>query len=102
MRVTGEQVRAAMEAAEILVVPHHDCSLCGHWTNYQRVEGRLYYCSGCGCSYSQPTPRSWDDAADWINMQSDPQIRGEIQNRFGLDRPTSSPLTTDTKEPEHG
>jgi hypothetical protein len=87
MKVTGEQVRAAMIAANITHVDHHDCGGCGEMVSYSRHEDQLYFNSGCGCSWSPPQERSWDDAADWINMQGDPEWHLKIAARFGLTPP---------------
>jgi hypothetical protein len=84
--VTGEEVRAAVEAAGIQSIDHHDCRGCGYMTQYQVHDGRLYFCPGCFCGsrFSPPEPRDWGDAADWINMQSRPDVRDELRARFGL------------------
>jgi hypothetical protein len=71
--ITGEQVKQAMIAAKIRKVDHHDCGVCGYMTRYLRDGEDLYFDAGCYCTYgSEPAPRSWDSAAEWINMQSQP------------------------------
>lgn len=69
--VTGEQVRAAVMAAGLTYIPHHECSCCGEMVAYTVHDGDLYFAPGCGCSWSPQEPRTWDSAADWINMQND-------------------------------
>ena len=83
-RVTGEQVRDAMVAENIARVMHHDCGICGEWTFYERQDDHLFYSSACGCSWSQPQWCDWSDAADWINMQRNEQVRADLLARFGL------------------
>jgi len=83
--VTGAEVKAAMMEKNISVVKHHDCCICGVWVEYKRHEERLFFDSSCGCLGSDPEPREWDDAADWINMQSNPDNKKEIAARFGIE-----------------
>ena len=83
-KVTGEQVRAAMIAADITRVEHHECGFCGYMTTYQREGDQLYFDSGCNCSWGGWRPADWSDAADWLNMQSSPKWRDKIAASFGL------------------
>jgi hypothetical protein len=83
-RITGDQVRAAVEAAGITTIDHHDCGLCGAMVYYSVDGGRLYFNPGCDCRWTPREPRSWDDAADWINMQSQEPARAEVARRFGI------------------
>lgn len=86
-RVTGEQVRAAALAARIERVDRHRCSVCGYQTVYLVIGGNLFFDAGCWCPPHprDPAMRSWDSAADLIEMQTDPIRRVEIAKRFGLD-----------------
>jgi hypothetical protein len=81
--VTGAQVLEAMKAANITHVDHHDCGGCGEMVFYSRFGDQLFFNPGCGCSYSPPEPRSWDEAADYINMQND-EWRAKLKALFGL------------------
>lgn len=81
---TGEQVKAAMIAADIRRVDHHNCSGCGVMVFYFRVGEQLFFDPGCGCTRGRFEPRSWQSAAEWINMQSDPRWRDEIAASFGF------------------
>jgi hypothetical protein len=86
--VTGEQVKAAVLKAGIKQVDHHDCAGCGYMTRYVIEGDQLYFDPGCHCSrygYTMAEPRSWDSAADWINMQSRPDVAAKIAAMFGLD-----------------
>lgn len=82
--MTGEQVKEAMIAKNITYVPHHNCGGCGEMIFYSREGEQLSFNPGCGCSWSPPEPRSWDDPAYWINMQSEDHWRVDIAARFGL------------------
>lgn len=82
--VTGEQVRDAMIKANIDKVDHHKCGICKATVYFSRIGDQLYFNSGCICSYSPPEPRSWDDAAEWINMQSNKEWRLKLMQNFGL------------------
>lgn len=85
-QVSAEEVKQACIAANINHIPHHDCGGCGCWVAYQRQGENLYFNSNCGCSSfeSGPRPCNWYEAADWINMQSKPEIKVELAKRFGL------------------
>lgn len=95
-QVTGQQVKDAMIAGGITRVDHHDCGICGVMVFYFRDGEQLYFNSGCGCCWSPPQPRDWEEVANWINMQND-EWRKKIMLRFGLnddDAPTPQDLTT--------
>ena len=81
---TGDEVEAAMKAAGIARVEHHACSLCGYMTSYVIEGGRLYFDSGCNCSWGGWRPAQFDEAADWINMQDRDDIRAKLAAKFGL------------------
>jgi hypothetical protein len=83
--VNGERVKEAMIAANIAFVDHHDCAICGGMVYYVRQGDLLYFDPHCGCGGSGPLePRSWQDAADWINMQT-PEWQATIAKQFGID-----------------
>lgn len=101
--VTGEQVRAAVMAAGLTYIPHHDCGCCGEWVAYTVHDGDLYFNPACGCSWSPAEPRTWDSAADWINMQSNEDVRAELMAKFGMTpnvELTGSPLAASPAEPK--
>lgn len=90
--VTGEQVKEAVAKAGIARVDHHDCGGCGYMTAYLVVDGNLFFDPGCDCSRygpATPEPRSWDSAAEWINMQKRTgewgDIGAKIAAKFGLE-----------------
>jgi hypothetical protein len=83
--VTGEQVRVAMIANKINYVDHHECGGCGAMVYYSREGDQLYFNPQCDCGgYSSPEPREWEDAAGWINMQSNTEIKNKLAKRFGV------------------
>lgn len=59
--------------------PLRDCSLCGTWLRYEFNGNDVSFDSNCNCvSYwNPPSPRSWQDVADTVNMQND-----EVQKRM--------------------
>lgn len=89
--VTGAQVKEAAEKAGITRVDHHDCGGCGVMVYYSIHDGHLLFNPACGCSYSPPEPRSWQSAADWINMQKREGKWGDVGAKtaaqFGLTLP---------------
>jgi ribosomal protein L37AE/L43A len=95
-KVTGNQVREAMMAANITQVDHHECGICGEMTFYSREGCNLFFNAGCGCAWSPPQPREWNDAAEFINMQ-DAEWQEKLKACFGL-----LPNTTDEPRPGVG
>lgn len=86
MKVTANQLRDAAVAAGVRKIDHHDCSFCGYMVAYYVRDGELYFDSGCNCT-SNPDSfqrRSWQSAAEWINMQTDPAHARRIAAAFGL------------------
>ncbi len=81
--ITGEQVRDAMIAANINYVDHHECGICGCMTYYSREADQLFFNSGCDCHWSPAQPRKWDNAANWINMQTG-DCKTKLMQRFGI------------------
>lgn len=92
--VTPEQVANAVREAGITRIEHHNCSICGHMVCYTVDQGQLFFNGGCGCSWSPPQHRSWDDAAEYINMQSRSgkwgDVGAKVAKRFGIDLPASA------------
>lgn len=83
--VHGTELIRAMIAAGITEVPHHACALCGYETCYRRRDEMLTFDAGCYCTdRRRELPRSWQDAADWINMQTDLAKARKLAARFGL------------------
>ena len=84
-KVTGEQVKAAMIAADIARVDHHECGGCGWMVYYFRDGEDLFFDPSCDCSSgSGQREATWDDAAEWINMQTNEVSRNRIAGAFGL------------------
>lgn len=83
--ITADEVKNAMIAKGIGGVEHHDCSICHGTVSYVRQGARLFFDPHCGCAGDGPLePRTWQDAADWINMQS-PEWQVKIAGRFGIE-----------------
>ena len=84
--VTADQVKAAAVKAGVTLVPHHPCGACEEWVFYLVADGNLYFDPTCGCSsfHADPEPRSWRDAADWINMQDNEKVRRDLLRAFGF------------------
>ncbi|MEW8193288.1 MAG: hypothetical protein AB2793_06240 [Candidatus Thiodiazotropha sp.] len=85
--ITGEQVKTAMIEKNITHVKHHECGLCSHMVYYSREGDQLFFHPHCGCVsyYNPPEPCEWEEAADWINTQSNDEVRSMLAARFGLD-----------------
>ncbi len=88
-RVAPADVRDAACSKGITRVFQHNCSLCNYPCGYiidvQRKE--LFFDGGCYCvsDMSEPRPVPWLNAAQWINMQDNPEHRREIMGLFGME-----------------
>ena len=85
-KVTAEQVEDAVKRAGIIRIDHHACSLCGYMTHYLAKNGFLFFNPGCFCVFRLPVQRTWQDAADLINLQSNEDARIKLIVAFGLKR----------------
>lgn len=84
--VTGEEVKKAVLEKDISSINHHDCCICGFMVKYLVVEGRLFFDPSCNCSSGGgPEPCDWEEAAKWINVQSNPEIKKKLAARFGIE-----------------
>ena len=83
--VTAEEVQKSMVDNNISEVKHHDCCICGVWVKYIVVDGDLLFDATCKC-LNRPdlNPSSWEEAANYLNMQSFPEVKKEIAQRFGI------------------
>jgi hypothetical protein len=85
-KFTGEEVKESVLENGIQSIDHHRCSICNLMVYYEIKGGELYFQPSCDCSqWHPPEPRSWQSAADWINMQSNETSHASIAKRFGLE-----------------
>ena len=56
---------------------HHPCGLCGFMTFYF-LKPQVAFNSGCNCAWSPPRPSSFQEIAEWLNMQRSDDIRENI------------------------
>lgn len=79
MQITAEQVAAAVKDKGYHRVHVHNCSMCDYPCGYIFDGGDVRYDSGCDCTGRyQVHRRSYEDVADWVNMQSSPEWREKI------------------------
>lgn len=97
--ITGQQIQDAMKSKSITSVIHHDCGCCGAWTEYRVEQGDLLYDSSCDCGRSAPRRVGFQDAANWINMQSEDSVKVELMARFGLDLSVPEPSKDPDQKP---
>jgi len=82
--ISAEQVKSAALAAGLSFVVNHDCAICRVDVGYVIDGEKLFYRSGCGCSWSPDREIPWQEAADWINLQSDEKVRRNVASRFAV------------------
>ena len=86
--ITAEQVKLACVKSGKTWVPLRECSICEAPIGYEIVNDKLFFNGSCDCAWSPATPREWQSVADLINMQSKPEHRGNLMQRFGLEGDT--------------
>jgi hypothetical protein len=84
-RVTAEEVKKAMVAGFIRRVELWNCDRCARAIYYQREIDQLYMHGGCGCEWQRAKLVSWQEAADYINNQSE-ALRERVARDFGITR----------------
>jgi hypothetical protein len=85
MSVTAAQVQAGVLAKHITKIDHHKCAICGHTVFYSVIDGSLFFNAGCGCQWESPRAANWQEAANYINMQTDETVRLHVMKQFGLE-----------------
>jgi hypothetical protein len=68
--VTAAQVRDMVQSAGRKFWALHSCSICRVPVGYLFDGESVDFKSSCGCSWSPNQPRSWQDVADAVNLQS--------------------------------
>ena len=75
---TAEQFREQAIKLGLHYWEHHTCAICGEPVGYYFFAYPNYevvFDSGCGCTFgSNPHPSSWEDVAEFYNMQTNPDI----------------------------
>lgn len=87
--ITADQVKAAALATGKQWLVARECSICLSPIGYEIHGEDLYFNGSCDCvRYGSPIePRSWQSAADWINMQDNETARREVAAVFHLTLP---------------
>lgn len=86
MDITAAQVKNAIQRNGITSIDHHDCSICGYMCRYViRESGNVFFDPGCYCTEGQYRDASYQDIANWYNMQSNDDVRARIGKAIGLD-----------------
>ena len=88
---TGEELKRQAEVRNITRWDHHDCGLCGYMTAYHFRDGEVYFDPGCYCANGGMSPRSWDDVAEFYNMQTHPETQARFAAFWGFDVPSTKP-----------
>ena len=84
--VTPEQVKEGCLKMSLTKVDHHECSICKHMVHYVIKDEELYFDSSCNCcGGGGPELRGWSDPANWINMQSDEEVKRKLALKFGVE-----------------
>ena len=62
------------------------CSGCGYSVGYRFAPNGVFYDVGCWCTGRAPNwePRTWQDVADFYNMQNHPRVIAEMDAFWGF------------------
>lgn len=83
--MTANEIETAVNSAGITQIDHHDCGFCGYMTAYMIDNGEVYFDPGCHCIGNTGWRRSsFQDLADWYNMQSNDEVRARLREAFGM------------------
>jgi hypothetical protein len=62
-----------------------ECSICNKTLHYIFVKDEVFYQSSCACSsWSPPRPRSYEDIAHTLRLQSTDELRDTILSRLEI------------------
>lgn len=77
--------KSSVHAAGIERIDHHDCSLCGYMTAFLIRGDDVFFDAGCYCTCRDASrPSSFEELADWYNMQSNDGARARLRDKFGM------------------
>ncbi len=80
------EVKEAMEKANINWVEVRRCSICDCPVAYERKGEDLFFDGNCDCTsfWNPPQPRSYEEIAELINIQSNSEYKTELAHKFGF------------------
>lgn len=71
----------------IKFVVNHECAICGHPVGWRIYDDVVTYDSGCDCScMSNERRSSWEEIADFYNMQTSERVISEMDKFWGFDK----------------
>lgn len=84
--ITPDQIKEAVTKAKINYCKIRECSICDAPLAYLIEGEEVFLDTNCDCvSYcTQPSPASWGDLAEFINCQTNEDVRKGLAERFGL------------------
>lgn len=83
---TAEELKQACHKHKIERVNVRQCSICNGWIGYVISGDSIAFDSGCDCvSYGGWMARTWQDAAECVNMQTDFEVKKTLAAKFGVD-----------------
>lgn len=97
---SGPEIKHCMAEHNITKVDHHTCGICHYMTNYYVSDGQLHFDPGCDCTGGGGwRESSFQDAAEWVNMQSIEANKIDIAKKFGVDLTLPAPEIEVEDEP---
>lgn len=73
--------------------PHHQCGGCSEWVGWAIINGKPHFSTRCNCTHmSSPLrPDTWDEVAEFYNMQRHPKAIASIAEQWDLPDPFAEP-----------
>lgn len=81
-KYSAEWIRKKAVETNTRWLTNHDCGLCGVDVGYIIHGDHVDYRSGCGCSWSDDRPSSFEEIANWLAVQSSDEVRDRIIGRL--------------------
>ena len=88
-RIVKRKAEEFKEQAKLLGITHwdsHECHFCKYMTKYIFSGGLVLFDQGCDClkQHNDYVVRSWDDIADYYNMQTSPDVIEKFDKFWGF------------------
>lgn len=79
MKRTAQEFRSAAIKYSISTWRFRECSICGCPIGYLFFQDReVYFDGGCDCCWGDLRPSTWEDVAEFYNMQTNDKMIAEF------------------------
>lgn len=83
---TADEIKQSCRKHKIERADVRQCSICHAWIGYVITGDNIAFDGGCDCtSYGGWSSRTWHDAADFVNIQTNMEVKKRVASKFGVD-----------------